>query len=69
MLEAKLLAGRSGYDVVVPTASPFLARQITAGVYLPIDKAEAARITAISIPQIMAAAGQRTIPATQYAVP
>jgi putrescine transport system substrate-binding protein len=38
VLEAKLLAGRSGYDVVVPSASPFLARQILAGVYRPLDK-------------------------------
>ncbi len=36
-LETKLLAGHSGYDVVVPTASYF-ARQIKAGVYLPLDK-------------------------------
>ena len=40
VLEAKLLAGHSGYDVVVPSASPFLARQITAGAYLPLDKAK-----------------------------
>ena len=32
-LETKLLAGSSGYDVVVPTASYF-ERQIKAGVYL-----------------------------------
>src|SRR6516164_6941103 len=31
VLEAKLLSGRSGYDVVVPSASPFMARQIAAG--------------------------------------
>src|SRR5262245_52990498 len=31
-LETKLLAGRSGYDVVVPTAY-FLERQIKAGVF------------------------------------
>jgi len=36
-LETKLLAGSSGYDVVVPTAS-FFARQIKAGVYLTLDK-------------------------------
>jgi putrescine transport system substrate-binding protein len=36
-LETKLLAGSSGYDVVVPTASYF-ARQIKAGVYLTLDK-------------------------------
>ena len=37
-LEAKLLAGKSGYDVVVPTAY-FLARQIQAGIFLKLDKA------------------------------
>ena len=31
ILEAKLRAGRSGYDVVVPTASPFFVRQLAAG--------------------------------------
>jgi putrescine transport system substrate-binding protein len=36
-LETKLLAGHSGYDVVVPTASYF-ERQIKAGVYLTLDK-------------------------------
>lgn len=40
ILETKLLAGGSGYDVVVPTASPFLARQIQAGVYQKLDKSK-----------------------------
>src|ERR1051325_4695465 len=39
MLETKLLAGRTGYDVVVPTAY-FLARQIKAGVFQKLDKAK-----------------------------
>src|ERR1700737_3111701 len=38
VLEAKLLSGRSGYDVVVPSASPFMARQIQAGVYRVLDR-------------------------------
>src|SRR3984893_12202212 len=38
VLEAKLLSGRSGYDVVVPSASPFMARQIAAGVYRTLDR-------------------------------
>ena len=37
VLEAKLLAGKSGYDVVVPSNS-FLAKQIKAGVYQPLDR-------------------------------
>jgi putrescine transport system substrate-binding protein len=36
-LETKLLAGKSGYDVVVPTAY-FLERQIKAGVFQKLDK-------------------------------
>jgi putrescine transport system substrate-binding protein len=39
VLEAKLLSGRSGYDIVVPSASPFMARQIAANVYRMLDKA------------------------------
>src|SRR2546430_729375 len=42
VLEAKLLAGRSGYDVVVPSASPFMARQIAAGVYRVLDRSKLA---------------------------
>jgi putrescine transport system substrate-binding protein len=38
-LETKLLAGKSGYDVVVPTAY-FLQRQITAGVFQKLDKSK-----------------------------
>jgi putrescine transport system substrate-binding protein len=40
VLEAKLLAGSSGYDVVFPTARPFAARHIAAGLYLPLDKSK-----------------------------
>ncbi|WP_227269067.1 polyamine ABC transporter substrate-binding protein [Roseobacter weihaiensis] len=39
VLETKLLAGGSGYDVVVPTGT-FLSRQIQAGVFQPLDKAQ-----------------------------
>ena len=35
-LEAKLLAGSSGYDIVVPTSN-FLRRQIAGGIYQPLD--------------------------------
>lgn len=38
-LETKLLAGNSGYDIVVPSAS-FLERQIKAGVYQKLDQAK-----------------------------
>ena len=37
MLETKLLAGNTGYDIVVPSAS-FLNRQLQAGVHQKLDK-------------------------------
>src|ERR1700759_1245595 len=40
ILDPKLKAGRSGYEVVVPTASPFLVRQLAAKLYQPLDKAK-----------------------------
>lgn len=39
MLETKLLAGGTGYDVVVPTGT-FLGRQIQAGVFQKLDKSK-----------------------------
>ena len=43
MLETKLLAGRTGYDVVVPSAS-FLARQIQANIYQKLDRTKLTNI-------------------------
>ena len=54
ILEAKLRAGRSGYDVVVPTASPFFVRQLAAGLYKPLDKARLKNLKNLD-PEIMAA--------------
>jgi putrescine transport system substrate-binding protein len=39
VLETKLLAGKSGYDIVAPTAY-FLERQIQAGIFQPLDKSK-----------------------------
>lgn len=47
VLEGKLLAGKSGYDVVVPSAS-FFGMQVKGGLYQPIPKAKL-KTTAISI--------------------
>jgi putrescine transport system substrate-binding protein len=44
LLETKLLAGGSGYDVVVPTAN-FLARQIQASVFQKLDKSKLPNIS------------------------
>jgi len=39
VLETKMLAGGSGYDVVVPSGT-FLQRQITAGAFQPLDMSQ-----------------------------
>ncbi len=39
VLETKLLAGSTGYDVVVPSGT-FLSRQITAGVFQKLDRSK-----------------------------
>ena len=64
-LEAKLMAGGSGYDVVVPTAY-FLARQIAAGIFRPLDKSKLPNL-AYAWPEI---AKQLAVydPGNQYAV-
>jgi len=53
MVEAKLLAGASGYDVVVPSGF-FLERQVAAGVFLPFDKSKLPNLVNID-PEVMAA--------------
>jgi putrescine transport system substrate-binding protein len=45
-LEAKLLAGSSGYDVVVPSAY-FMARQIGAGIFQKLDKSKLSNLSAV----------------------
>ena len=50
-LETKLLAGSSGFDVVVPTSSYF-ERQIKAGVYLKLDKSKVPNLKNLD-PQLM----------------
>lgn len=66
-LEAKLLAGHSGYDLVVPSASPYLARQAASGVYRKIDKAALKNYGNLD-PQILAAAAKAD-PGNRYGVP
>lgn len=39
-LEAKLAAGNSGYDLVGPSLTPFLARQVKGNFYQAIDKSK-----------------------------
>ncbi len=67
VLEAKLSAGHSGYDLVFPSASPYLARQIAAGIYQKIDKSKLGNYGNLD-PQILAA-GANADPGNDYGVP
>ncbi|WP_333830921.1 polyamine ABC transporter substrate-binding protein [Pararhodobacter sp.] len=53
-LEARMLAGSSGFDIVVPTAD-FMQRQIAAGVYQPLNKDLLPNLSNMD-PQLMALA-------------
>src|SRR5260370_38186131 len=64
-LEAKLLAGKSGYDVVVPTAY-FLERQIKAGIFQKLDRAKLPNLSKLW-PQIEQRLSKYD-PGNQYAV-
>ena len=66
MLEAKLLSGHSGYDLVVPS-SQFLTKQIRAGVYQKLDRSQLSNWKHLD-PRLM----QRleiADPGNEYAVP
>ena len=67
VLEAKLLAGHSGYDLVVPSAEPYLARQAASGVYRQIDKSALKNYGNLD-PQLLAAAANAD-PGNQHGVP
>ncbi|MEL6424154.1 MAG: polyamine ABC transporter substrate-binding protein [Pseudomonadota bacterium] len=54
VLEARLFAGNTGFDIVVPT-SDFLRRQIEAGIYMPLDKSKLPNLANMD-PAIMASA-------------
>ncbi|WJF92070.1 polyamine ABC transporter substrate-binding protein [Paraburkholderia bonniea] len=65
-LQAKLLSGSSGYDIVVPTSS-YMARQIQAGVYQKIDRAQLPNLAHLS-PVLMKRL-EEADPGNQYGVP
>ena len=52
LLEAKLMAGNTGYDIVVPSLT-FLSRQIQAGVFQPLDKSRLSNLGNLD-PEMMA---------------
>jgi len=66
VLEAKLLAGSSGYDVVVPS-NPFLAKQIKAGVFQKLDKSKLPNWS--NLDKDLLKALDPSDPGNQYSVP
>lgn len=66
VLETKLLAGHSGYDVVVPGAA-YLQRLARAGALRRLDKARLANLR--NLDPAVAAAVQRQDPGNAYGVP
>src|SRR5271163_598737 len=65
-LEAKMLAGRSGYDIV-STTTEFYGRQIKAGAYRPLDKSKLSNWKNLD-PAVLAIQAQAD-PGNRYAVP
>jgi putrescine transport system substrate-binding protein len=66
-VEAKLAAGSSGYDIVVPTFVPFLARGIQAGLYAEIDHSKIKNWNNLN-PDLLAMMTKYD-PGNKYAVP
>ncbi|WP_425501721.1 polyamine ABC transporter substrate-binding protein [Pseudoxanthomonas koreensis] len=66
VLEAKLLAGGSGFDVVVPGLQ-FLGRQVQAGVFQPLDKTRLKNYAGLD-PELMKRIAVQD-PGNQYSVP
>src|SRR5215831_13226711 len=65
-LEAKMMAGDAGYDVV-STSTDYFSRQIKAGIYRPLDKALLPNWKNLD-PQVLAIEAQAD-PGNRYAVP
>jgi putrescine transport system substrate-binding protein len=67
VLEAKLLAGQSGYDVVFSAARPYTARQVTAKLLRALDKSKLPNLKNIN-PTLLASLND-VDPHNQFAVP
>ncbi|WP_455814448.1 spermidine/putrescine ABC transporter substrate-binding protein PotF [Pseudomonas graminis] len=66
VLEGKLMAGSTGYDVVVPSSS-FLARQLQSGVFQPLDRSKLPNYKNLD-PDLMKKLEQHD-PGNKYAIP
>ncbi|EPL14833.1 polyamine ABC transporter substrate-binding protein [Pseudomonas sp. CF161] len=65
-LEGKLLAGHTGYDVVVPS-NHFLGKQIKAGAFQKLDKAQLSNYS--NLDPVLLKRLEKNDPGNQYAVP
>ena len=66
-LHAKLVAGNTGYDIVVP-GSVFAKPQIEGGLFQPLDKSKIKNLANLDAP-IMATLAKKTDPDNKYLVP
>jgi putrescine transport system substrate-binding protein len=67
LLEQKVLVGKSGYDVIVPTAQPTLSRLIKAGAVTKLDKAKIPNIANVDPATLKLL--EKADPGNQYAMP
>lgn len=65
-LEGKLLAGHTGYDVVVPS-NHFLGKQIKAGAFQKLDKSQLSNYS--NLDPVLLKRLEKNDPGNQYAVP
>ncbi|MGN6231629.1 MAG: polyamine ABC transporter substrate-binding protein [Trinickia sp.] len=65
-LQAKLLTGNSGYDIVVPTSN-YAGKQIAAGIFTPLDKSKLPNLKHLD-PQLMSLVAGAD-PGNKYVVP
>ncbi|MEL3925007.1 polyamine ABC transporter substrate-binding protein [Aeromonas enteropelogenes] len=65
-LEGKLLTGRTGYDLVVPSNN-FLAKQIQAGAFQKLDKSQLPNLA--NLDPVLLGQLDKVDPGQQYAVP
>jgi len=66
-LESKLVSGRSGYDLVVPTGH-FFHRQRAAGYFQPLDRTRLTQYENLD-PELLARIAERDDPGNAYAIP
>lgn len=67
VVETRILAGNSGYDVITPNLSPHLARQLPLGAWGELDKTQLANISNLD-PALMAKVAEAD-PGNVHAVP